>query len=244
MPYCTNCGKELKPGEICDCQKARLEAEGVYTAGAGTKPETAEKVIRRYGEGKFFARLWKAIKSIMLHPTEAIPEFVHAGDVGLSLMLLGILFVILMAYGMVELAVNGSTAILLSDVNTVGRYFLKIPIALLTVIIEAAVIFLVLLIVTAKSDLKPDFGQALALASLTLLPIVFGTLIGNFLMLVPERLLHLIGSAVVKFFNVLSAIYLFMAYRLYIVKEDKLPQTTALVVALMLFFETTLIYLL
>lgn len=241
MPFCTNCGKELKPGEICECQIARLQAESGHSVRINV-PE--EETVYRYGEGKIFSRLWKAIKAIMFHPTEAIPEFVRSGDVGISLLLLAIFTLILIAYRMVALAVNGSTAILLSGVNHIGMYFIQIPVAFLTVLVEAGVIFLVLLIVTSKSDLKPDLRQGLALSALVLLPIVFGTLIGGSLTLIPERLIYLTGSAITRFFEILSAIYLFMSFRLFIETEDKLPQTTALVIALMLFFETTIIFLL
>lgn len=92
--YCKYCGKELKQGKSCDCQKNTTKEEK-KNRNRFDKAKDTIKTEMSNSSKKYFEKFGTLCKNILVNPKEAMYEFVQKEDVPFTMILITVSSLIL-----------------------------------------------------------------------------------------------------------------------------------------------------
>ncbi len=86
--FCKYCGKELKKGEKCDCEKSILKSEKVNHSELEQAKETIKKEVTN-SSIQYFHKAGKTIQGVFKNFNEEMKRFIDASDSILTFLVLG-----------------------------------------------------------------------------------------------------------------------------------------------------------
>lgn len=214
--FCTNCGKKLKDGEVCDCKKVEISTKDFNS---------------------YMTSLLNVLKGMFVKPIDALKSFIADSNFVLALIILLIaalstsamtLVLIKQLYGQIGLLGGGMMGLALSSVEIpyVKIFFITLFVSIVVYFILAGMLYLV-----GSSILKGEttFKKIITLLASSSVVNIVGIILTTLIMLVSFKIAIVI-------FMISSLLYMFYLYQgmkfTFKIDENKLAYilTSALVI--------------